>query len=193
MLTVTTATFDLIGVAPLSFSKAVSSPKNTGENADAYEERTWRERMHVAANGEVFIPPMALKLCLEGAAQYLGESIPGKGKSTYTKLFRQGTMAVDPMMLGVQASEVPGERLFVPSDGQRGGGRRVWKWFPVLRTWRTRATLIVMDPILVDKPEKIEKYAAHAGKFIGLLRFRPANGGYYGRFDVENFRTSHVA
>jgi hypothetical protein len=179
----------LKGISPISFSRAIQSPKGTGEGHDAYEERTWRERLHVDIKGEVFIPPMALKNCLSDCAKFLSESVPGKGKATYTKHFDAGTMVTDPIMLGIMGKDVPGERVFVPSDGKQGGGKRVWKTFPLIKEWEGSAEIILLDPILIDKPAKVEEYLNHAGKFIGLGRFRPRNRGFYGRFIVTAFKT----
>ena len=181
-------TCDIIGVTPFSFGAPIQSKKETGENHDSFEERTWRERMHVNASGECYIVPGALKNCLAEVAKYLSETVPGKGKSTYTKHFEAGIICSEPMMLGVQGDDVEGERVFVPSDGRRGGTTRVWKTFPVLPTWKTQASFIVVDPMLIDKPEKMHEYLSHAGKFIGMGRFRPRNNGYYGRFNIENFK-----
>jgi len=178
---------DLVGVAPFSFSAPIKSPKNTGETGDAYEERTWRERAHADADGVAFIPPQALKNCLSDVARFLSESVPGKGKATYTKHFEAGVMVIDPLSLGVPADKIPCERLYVPSDGRRGGGKRVWKNFPTLPTWQTHATIYVLDIVLVDKPDKVKEYLVHAGKFIGMGRFRPRNNGFYGRFEAQNF------
>lgn len=182
-----TCTFTIKGVGPMSQSKAISSIKNTGEGHDAFEERTWRERMHVDEKGYVFIPPAAVKNMLHDVAKYLSESIPGRGKQTYTKLFESGTLCFDPISLGIKAKTVPGERLFVPSDGTRGGNRRVWKTFPLILNWQGSGSIVLTDPILMDKPEKVKEYLEHAGRFIGLGRFRPRRGGYYGRFTVENW------
>lgn len=179
---------DLIGVAPIGFSRPVSSEKNTGETHEAYELRTWRERMHVDGGGIVFIPPMALKNCLASVAQYLSESVPGKGTSKYTKHFKSGIMVTAPLSLCIKAADVNPQKQFVPSDGRTGGGKRVWKHFPVIPTWKTHATVIVLDPVLIDKPEKIEEYLGHAGQFIGLGWFRPERNGYFGRFEVKNFK-----
>lgn len=183
------ASFTLIGTSPISFSAPIQSVRNTGEAHDAFEERTWRERLHVDENGEVFIPPSALKNCLAEVAKYLSETVPGKGKSTYTKHVEAGVLVTDPIRLGIPASSVVGERLFVPSSGKRGDGSRVWKRFPVIPSWRADASLYLLDPILIDKPQKIAEYLQHAGRFIGLGRFRPRNNGFYGRFRVENFKT----
>lgn len=185
-------TCEIVGISPISFSAPIQSIKNTGENHDAFEERTWRERLHVDDKGVVYIPPMALKNCLTSAAQFLGETIRGKGKSTYTKHFRAGIMCTDPMDLGVKGADVPGERLFVPSDGKTGGGSRVWKTFPTIQKWRTTVTFYAIDPVLIDEPAKIAEYLAHAGMFIGLGRFRPQNGGFYGRFKVEGFKSAKM-
>jgi len=179
--------FDVTGVSPLSFSKAITTVKDTGEAHDSFEERTWRERIHVDELGGAFIPPNALKNMLAATARYLSESIPGKGKQTYTKNFEAGIMVVDRLTLNVKAKDIGLERLFVPSDGRPGGSRRVWKNFPILPTWETHGKLVVFDPILTAKPEKILEYLTYAGKFIGFLRFRPRNGGYYGRFEITNF------
>ena len=99
-------------------------------------------------------------------------------------------MVTDKLRLGVKAAAVTGERLFVPSDGRPGGGSRVWKIFPVIPAgWTTDISMHVLDPILIDKPDKIEEYLGHAGRFIGMGRFRPINNGFYGRFTVSNFTT----
>ena len=191
-------TCSIIGVTPFSFGAPIQSKKNTGENHDAFEERTWRERMHLNANGECYIVPGALKNCLAEVAKYLSETVPGKGKATYTKHFEAGIICSEPMVLCdstgavIKGKDVDGERVFVPSDGRRGGTTRVWKTFPVLPSWRTSAEFLVVDPILIDKPGKIGEYIGHAGKFIGMGRFRPRNNGYYGRFNIENFKSSKM-
>ena len=175
------------GVSPYSQGNAIQSKKNTGEGHDAFEERTWRERLHVNEKGNVFIPPMAIKLCLADTARFLSETVPGQGKSTWTKHFEAGIMVVQPADIGVKADSVEGERLFVPSDGKKGGGTRVWKTFPLIKQWKAEVEIILLDPMLIDKPAKVEEYLNHAGKFIGLGRFRPRNGGFYGRFQVVEF------
>jgi hypothetical protein len=183
-------TCDIVGTSPLSFGAPVVSVKNTGERHDDFEERTWRERMR-SQDGELFISPMALKNCLSSVAKYLSESVPGKGKSTYTKHFVAGILVVDPLKLGVSPDDVTPERLFVPSDGTRGSGSRVWKTFPTLMTWKTSATIFIADPVI--KAELVERYLGHAGQFIGLGRFRPEKNGYYGRFRAERFASARVS
>ncbi len=186
-------TVGIVGASPISFGAPIKSERGTGEPHAAFEERAWRERMHTDEKGIVFIPPNAIKNCISDVAKYLSESVPGKGKATYTKFFEAGIFVADPVSLGIKAADVVAERLFVPSDGKRGGGTRVWKNFPLILKWSGTAILYVLDPVLISKPEKIQEYLSHAGKFIGLGRFRPRNNGHYGRFNVGSFVTEKIA
>lgn len=187
-----TVSFTMTGESPISFGRYIQSKKNTGESHDAFEQRTWKERCHIDKNGIVFIPAMAVKNMLADCAKFLSETVPGKGKATYTKHFEAGLMVVDSLPLGVHIDDVEGETLPVPSDGKKGGGSRVLKTFPIIRDWKARATVIVLDPLLIDKPDVIKRYAEHAGKFIGIGRWRPRNGGLNGRFSVSEFQVGEV-
>ncbi len=181
---------------PYSQSKhydAVEVPKKDKESADAYERRTWRNRMHVDDEGAVFIPPMALKNCLSEAAKFLSIRIPGKGKATYTKHFEAGVMVVDPIVLTdpktdqvIAAENVPGEPLFVPADGRRGGSRRVTKVFPLITRWSGTATVYVIDETITE--DVLRNHLNEAGNLIGMGRFRPRNNGYYGRFSLVSLK-----
>ena len=182
--------FEIVGASPYSPGKAIVSERGKQEDYRVFEERAWRERMHVTSKGDVFIPPMALKCCLQEAAKYLAESVPGKGKSTYTKHFEAGVMVTDPMYLGIKSDQVEGDWQFVPSDGKPGGGSRVWKCFPVVPTWTCKATVYILDPTITN--DVLERYVGYAGQFIGMGRFRPRNRGYYGRFTVSNFKFTKV-
>lgn len=180
--------FTLVGLSPYSQSRVVQSKKNTGETPDAFEERTWREHCHADDDGQCFIPCTSIKNCLSDCARFLSESVPGKGKATYTKHFEAGVMVVDNFPLGVKVDKVEGERLFLAADGKRGSGKRVWKKYPKFDNWRASGSVYLLDPVLIDKPDKVREYLEHAGTFIGLGRFRPRNGGFYGRFKVEGFK-----
>jgi len=185
------AEFDIISAGPLMFGKKIRAEKTTGESPDAYEKRTWRERLHVNTDGCVFIPAIALKRTLENIAQYLSESVPGKGKATWTKYFKAGMMIIEDILIQplTKADDVQGLWLNVPADGRRGGSKRVDRCFPVIPQWNGHAEVILQDPLLMDNSGKVEEYVIHAGKFIGLLSMSPRSGGNYGRFRIENFKT----
>jgi hypothetical protein len=181
------------GLSPYSQSRSYDVEHLQGEGFEDYEKRTWRSRLHVDAKGEVFIPPMAFKNALAETARFLSLSVPGKGKSTYTKHFEAGVLAVEPALLGIKADTVQYERLFVPADGRAGSGKRVHKYFPVIPAgWKADLAFLVFDEtVLQTWPETgetvFEFVLQRCGQFVGIGRFRPRNRGFYGRFQVQEF------
>lgn len=184
------ATAKLRGVSPYSQSRSYSHEveREPREGPDAYEERTWRNKCHTTKDGKVYIPPMAFKMGLDTAARMLGRRIPGKGQSTYGKFFKSGVLCMEPVVLPVTKEAVAGDRIFANADGVRGSGKRVWRIFPRIDEWEG-----VLDfHILADEitKEVFEDHLRQAGAFVGIGRFRPENGGFYGRFEVESIAWS---
>ena len=157
-------------------------PKEKQELDRDYEKRTWRYRMHVNDAGYIFVPPMAFKNCISEIAKYRSEKIPGKRNATYTKHFESGILVLEGVTLPIKREDVPGEWLFVPSDGIRGSGRRVKKCFPLIAQWTGEVTFFILDEIITE--EVFWRHLQDAGNFIGIGRFRPAKNGFYGRFRI---------
>ena len=168
--------------SPYSQSKFHNTPKIGKETPGDYEKRNWRKRLHVDGNGEVFIPPMALKNCLSEAAKFESIKIPGKSNATYTKHFEAGILIHEPIMLGIKGEDVKGEWLFLNSDGKRGGSKRVMKCYPMIEEWKGTAMIYVFDENITG--DVLFQHLDIAGQFIGMGRFRPRNNGFYGRFKV---------
>ena len=164
--------------------KPIFEKKTPNETHEDFEKRIWRERAHYDENGRIFIPPMQFKKCLENAAQFLSMSIPGMGKSKYTKHFKAGVLVIDALELPIKKEEVPGSWVFVPSDGRRGGASRVMKCFPTIHEWQGDVTFHILDSVISE--DVFRTHLEQAGSFIGIGVFRPMNGGYYGRFIVES-------
>lgn len=179
---VRTAKVTIKGITPLSTSKALTSEKSAKEQHGEFEKRTWRERAHVDENGICYMPAMAFKNSLTEAAKYLSMKIPGKRNATYTKHFEAGVFVDTHLSLGVKGDAVDGEWVFVPSDGKRGGGSRVWKCFPIFRQWGGVVDFHVLDETITE--DAFREHIEAAGTFKGVGRFRPGSNGYYGRFEV---------
>lgn len=180
-----TAIAHLKSAAPYSQSRYIDpteTPKLEKENSSDYEKRVWRKRLHSTEDGFVFIPPTAFKNCLSEAAKFLSLQIPGKGKATYTKHFEAGVLVVEPLILPIKAEAVDCQKLFLPSTGVRGDGKRVVKFMPFIPNWAGKVEFVVMDETVTE--EVFTKVLTEAGKFIGIGTFRPRNNGYFGRFDV---------
>lgn len=173
----------LESLTPYSQSKYYQTPKLDKELANAYEERTWRDRCHTNGDGNIILPPMAFANSLKEAAKYLSIPIPGKNKQTFTKHFEAGVMVSEPVELPITRDAVESEWLFVPADGQRGGGSRVAKCFPLIREWKGTVTYFILDDIITK--DVFCQVLECSGSLIGIGRFRPRKLGYYGRFKVK--------
>lgn len=179
------ATATLASTAPYSQSREYASevPKLDRETPDVYDKRTWRSHCHVGADGKLFIPPMAFKMALDTAAAMLGMKIPGRARATYTKFFLSGVLCMEPAVLPLTINDVACERIYANADGKRGSGKRVWRQFPRIDKWQVDVPFHVLaDEITRDV---FAEHLKQAGAFVGIGRFRPQSGGYYGRFEIK--------
>ena len=173
---------DIVGLGYLGFSKPFETQSKGNE--EELEKNNWRERIHVnPSTGNAAINPMALKKALDSTAKKQLGTIPGKGKSRYGGYFKSGLMVLEELDLGVKPNAIPPFRQYVALPGQ---GRH-WKNFPRLDKWKTHARIEVLDGIIT--PEVLETCLKKAGSINGLGLYRPAQGGYWGRFIIENFKT----
>jgi hypothetical protein len=132
------------------------------------------------------------KQSLDAAVKRTGKQIPGKGKATYTKHFLGGVMVFDPVFIEDERGQpYTRENItqwsgMMSSTGEKGkaGGKVVLRHFPDAPTWNATVTFHVMDETVTK--DVFTEMLEEAGKFIGLGRFRPQNGGFYGRFAVES-------
>lgn len=184
------ATVKLKSTAPYSQSRMHDTPKLDRETADAYEQRTWREKTTTDASGQICIPAMSFKQCLDAVAKVLGHQIPGKGKSTYTKHFKAGVICEAEIPLGVMKDNVASVTINANSDGVRGSGKRVKRTFPLIPEWEGIARFVILDDTITK--DVFERHMTEAGRFVGIGRFRPENGGLNGRFQPVKFDWSEV-
>lgn len=172
----------LESVSPYSSSRFHGVEKEDRETADAHEKRTWREKLTTKKDGMVVIKGAALKFSLDTAAKQLGMQVAGKGKRTYTAIFKAGVLVPDDIELGIHKDKVDGVWVHVNSDGVRGSGKRVMRCFPTIPEWSANATIIVLDPAITK--QILETHLDRSGKFVGLGQYRPENGGTNGRFKI---------
>lgn len=177
----------LKSMSPISFSAPLDdTKKKPKESAADFDDRVWRDRMHThPQTGNVIITNMMLKNSLADTAKYLSMPIKGKGKSTYTKHFDAGVQVNNHIDLGIKPENVTPQRLYLPSDGRRGGTTRVWRTFPLISHWEGWAEYIIKDDTITE--EVFHTHLQQDGLFIGLGRWRPRNNGQYGTFRVEKF------
>lgn len=176
----------LEGTTPYSQSKHIDEsvhPFKPKEGKDEYENRNWMHRMHVTSDGFVEIPSTCFANTLKSAARRLQIQVPGKGKTQYTKYFEAGIDVASSLILDTKAADVPKDRLFVPSDGRPGGGKRVFRNFPRIDKWSGTVTFYILDDMINESV--FTQVLRSAGMLVGIGRFRPENRGFYGRFSVK--------
>jgi len=183
-----TAIVTLESCSPYSQSRYHETPKLDKESPNAWEERTWRNRLHVDDHGIVFIPPMAFKNSVCEAAKYLPKKIQGSGNATYTKHIESGLIVDTALSLGIRAEDVQGEWLFMDAKGKPGvgSGTRVKRCYPVIHKWSGEVTYNIGDETVTE--EVFRDTLENAGQFIGIGRFRPRNRGFYGRYIIKKLK-----
>lgn len=181
-----TAHLHLRGLSPLTQSRNHGEdrlPSEAGsKGTDAWDERTWRSKLHVNGAGHVVIPAFGLKCAIVAGAKRSGDQGPGGGKSTWTKHFEQGIAIYEDPSLGIGPEAARKIVISANSDGKRGSGSRVPRRFPQIPQWEATADIDVLDDHITK--EVLVKMATLAGKFIGIGQYRPENGGTNGRFAV---------
>ena len=190
--------FRLIGLTPYSQSRRHETERIDGESNDDYSRRTWRNQLHVNGNGGVFIPPGAIKGCVDEAAKFMAIALPGRGgKALYTKHIEAGVSCTQPVDIGVKVEDVICEELFLSPTGKPRDGKQIKKYCTRIDRWSGDAELLIFDDIVLNTMKDQERTVLQAcieggGTFIGIGRFRPKNRGFYGRFKIENFRVEAV-
>jgi hypothetical protein len=178
-----TATVKFKSLSPISFGRFHGTEKLDKEGYDEYETRTWRNKVHSDKDGNVVITPFMIKNMISDVAKFLSVKIKGKGQQTYTKHFEAGIIVYENMPIGIKKENVDGQWMHVPSDGKRGGSKRVMKCFPVIQEWEGTIDIQIVDETITQ--DVLLEHLTEAGKFIGLGSLRPRNNGIFGRFEVE--------
>lgn len=182
------ATVSLVGIAPMTQSRAHDTPKLEGENAGDYDIRTWRNKLSTeTVNGTptVVINAHGVMQCIAAAAKYSKRQIPGQGKATWTAKFTAGITLMENPRLNIDPASVKEIIINANADGVRGSGKRVMRRFPVIPIgWSTTFDVYILDPIIGE--QVFREMVELAGMFIGLGQFRPQNGGTNGRFKLDN-------
>lgn len=159
------------GITPYSSSKNVEVELLKGETLDDHEKRRWREKAHVDVDGQVFIPGVSFKMALDETAALLNEKIKGKGNQTWTKVLSTGTVAMTDMFIGIHVDELKAKEIYCNSDGVRGSGKRVYRWFPYTTSWNGEVEFQIFNDAITQ--DVFERFFTQAGLLAGVGRGRP--------------------
>jgi hypothetical protein len=181
--------------SPYSQSRKQETPMNDRESHEDFDIRTWREKCTVNKDGQVCIPAMAFKQCVDTTAYKLGEKVPGRGRSTYKNFFASGFFcnADAPINNGKVLTPKDADCTLISAnaDGVRGSGKRVPRRFPQFTKWQGVVEFTILDDIITK--ETFERHVKAGGLIVGIGRFRPENGGTNGRFRCVKFEWEEIA
>src|SRR4051812_42058523 len=76
--------------SPYSQSAKHEVPFLDRETHEDHDKRTWKSKCTVSTEGQVCIPAMACKQCIDTVAFKLGEKIPGRRGATFKSFFASG-------------------------------------------------------------------------------------------------------
>lgn len=181
--------YTMRGTAPIIYGRPIHAEKRDDETSQQLEERTWRQKIH--KDGDFLaIPSTAVHRGLMAAGAWLSMKL--EGNKTYTKRLVAGILTLKPYFIlrdengdGLTEDSIEELPLYVPSDGKRGGPKRVWRTFPrVNPPWSLEAEFVVTDEALTESV--LATHARCAGLHDGIGSMRIGNGGQNGMFLVED-------
>jgi hypothetical protein len=175
--------------SPYSPSAEHEEPKLERESHDDYDIRTWRHHCTIDAKGQVCIPAMAFKQCVDLGAQKLGDKVPGRRGATYKGFFTSGVITNGDVLIAngkvLTMKDAEMVKINANSNGKRGSGSRVKRRYPVFPIWHGVVEFTIVDDIITQPV--FEDTLKKSGMIVGIGRYRPANGGVNGRFRVTKF------
>jgi hypothetical protein len=181
--------------SPYSQSAKPQIPFLDRETHDDYEKRTWRDKCTTNKEGQVCIPAMALKQAIDTCAYKLGLKVPNRRGATYKSFFASGFFCDHDVPIAngkpLRKEDAESKTISANADGRRGSGSRVPRTFPEFPSWNGVAELTIIDDLLTQSI--FEQHVKSAGLIVGIGRFRPENGGTYGRFRVTKFEWKDIA
>ena len=124
--------------------------------------------------GNIVVPSFCVLSCLRGSA--VNFQVPGKGKKTYKNFIYAGVMmeTENIPLISENGWEIDAKTVVV----QRS---RIVRARPRFDNWALEFTMEIIDPIIT--PAVLKQIIRDAGKYNGLLDFRPL----YGLFQLTTF------
>jgi len=165
------------GISPLLMHAYPMTP------VEGLEKKTPEEQAEVSAyrtpkTRELHIPSTCIQRALVAGAVYS----KGKGRSTLTKV-AAACLLVSPEYCGLGQKTFQVDARPVVIKATKG---RIVRYRPRLDSWETTFT-IEFDEILMKESE-IRRIVDDTGSRVGLLDFRPACKGPFGRFMVTAWK-----
>ena len=139
-----------------------------------YKPKEEAEKLLYKEGNDIVVPSFCVLACLRKSATNF--KVPGRGKKTYKDFIYSG-IKIDPDNISLISEDgwVVDLRIVVINRA------RVPKARPKFENWELEFTIDILDPIIT--PSSLKEILIDAGKYNGLLDFRPL----FGLFEVVTF------
>ena len=144
-----------------------------GKKEISFKEKA-EEVLYIDENGNPIVPAFCVLSCLRKSATNF--KVPGRGKKTFKDFIYSG-IEIEPEDIPVVSDddwEVDLKPVVI-------GRARIIKARPKFKEWELEFQVKIIDPIVT--PTYFKEILTDAGKYNGLLDFRPL----YGLFEVVEF------
>ena len=166
------------GTRPLLMHSCNSMLEESNNKATRSKEHNPKTEAETALykdkEGNIVVPSFCVLSCLRGSA--VNFQVPGKGKKTYKNFVYAGLKmdAENIPLITENGWEIDAKTVVV----QRS---RIVRARPRFDNWALEFTMEIIDPIIT--PAVLKQIIEDAGKYNGLLDFRPL----YGLFKLTTF------
>lgn len=152
---------------------------------EALDKKSKEEQAEFAAyripsekgKGELYVPGTAIQRALVAGAVYS----KGKGRATLQKVVAACVM-VTPEYIGMGTTEYTIDSRAVVVPATRG---RIVRHRPLISEWEVTFTIEYDENLLTN--EQVRRVVDDTGHRVGLLEYRPAKNGPFGRFVVAHW------
>jgi len=139
-----------------------------------------KSRLYRDESGKIVVPAICVLATLRNAAKEY--KVPGKGRKTFKDYIYSG-LRITPEMIPLQVpdGQDPENSWKIDIRPVVVNKARVLRARPRFDEWALEFTVDIVDPII--RPADLRQILEAAGKYVGLLDFRPL----FGLFKVTKF------
>jgi len=167
------------GMSPLLMKRYPLEPIE-GLEKKPKEEQAELAAYRIPKTGELYIPGDAIQRALINGAAYS----KGRGRASLQKVSAACILVSQEFVgLGTNKYEIDSRPVVVPAT--RG---RILRHRPRIDRWKAQFN-VEWDETLVNEVQ-VKRIIEDTGKLVGLLEFRPACKGRFGRFELAKWEKS---
>jgi hypothetical protein len=177
-------TIEITGVSPLLMHRFPLIPLEA-ESKKSPEEQAEHAAYREEKSRKLYIPGVAINACLVAGASYS----KGKGRATLAKIAAACLIVGDEYCYITDRNDKPVTDYEIDRRAvviQATGGRIV-RNRPKINEWKTKVNVSYEANLLTE--DQVRTIFDNSGSLVGLLDFRPAKKGPYGRFTVTQWST----